>query len=488
MSRGRKTLSACVGLSGLAAVLVWANSAIAQTVSNPVAGVDNMPPDAPENLMAEVDFTGPSVVLTWDASPSEGVRSVPVGPDFTSAGPSFPVNDVERYDIRRSELGGEPELIAEIPVAVGYDSYTYTDNTVENGITYDYSVTAVDGGGNESEAADSGPIAVGPPPVASISPVGEIDFGEVGPDSETTLDAVTITNVTTETDSELYFQISIEGDGFVFDSFSIEDATYPYSENELSSALGNDQSVSFAVSFLAAEVGNFNLDYKGTLTIRTNDPDNRETSIALSATIVGGMEPPTMELNRSGINFWNVVVNSSKKKLLTIANGGAVKVEASIALEGDVPFYINHVAEEEASPLRQFAIEIEPGGEPKTYWVEFAPPETGDFRASITISSNDPRNSEVKLDLLGSGVSELVCGRVELVVDPETEEEVSVVGFIDDDNDIDYHDFFLFADVFGATEDDDEYNPRADMVDCHNVIDLDDFAKFADSFGTDISN
>ena len=475
MSRGRKTLSAGVGLFGLAVVLVWANSATAQTVSDPVAGVDNIPPDAPENLMAEADFAGPSVILTWDSSPSDGYRSVPAGSDFTSAGASIRVNDVLSYNVRRSELGGEPELIAEVSVAAGYDSYSYTDATVESGITYDYSVTAVDGGGNESEAADSGPVAVGPPPVASISPEGEIDFGEVGPDSETS-DSVTITNVATEEGSLLGVQVSVEGDGFATDL----DGNEPV-------ILGNDESVTFAVSFLASEVGNYNLDYKGTLTIRTNDPDKRETVIALSATIVGGMDPPKMALSRTGINFWNVVVDSSKRKLLTIANDGSVKLEASIALEGDGPFYINHVAEEEASPLRQFGIDLEPGDD-ETYWVEFTPAETGDFRGAIAITSNDPLKAELELDLLGSGVTELVCGRVESAVDPETGEESSVVGFMDDDNDIDYDDFFLFADVYGSTDDDDDYNPRADMVDCHNTINLDDFMKFALSFGYGVSN
>ncbi|MCY3763343.1 MAG: choice-of-anchor D domain-containing protein, partial [Gemmatimonadetes bacterium] len=440
-----------------------------------VAGVDNIPPDSPENLMAEADFSGPSVILTWDSSPSDGFRSVPAGSDFSSAGPSIRVNDVLSYNIRRSELGGEPELIAEVPAAVGYDSYSYTDETVESGITYDYSVTAVDGGGNESEAADSGPVAVGPPPVASISPEGEIDFGTVDPDS-TTSDTVTITNVATEVGSVLGVEVSIEGDGFATDLADNEPVI-----------LGNDESVSFAVSFLASEVGNYNLDYKGTLTIRTNDPDKRETVIALSATIVGGMDPPVLALSRTGINFWNVVVDSSKKKLLTLTNGGSVKLEASIALKGGDSFHINHVAEEEASPLRQFGIDLEPGDD-ETYWVEFAPPETGDFRATIAVTSNDPRNPEIELDLLGSGVSELVCGRVELADDPETGEKVSVVGFIDDDNDIDYDDFFLFADVYGSTDDDDEYNPRADMVDCHNTINLDDFMKFADSFGYGVSN
>ncbi len=469
MSKGKKTFSAGVGLIGLAVALVWANSAIAQNaMSDPVAGVDNIAPDAPENLIAEVDFAGPSVVLKWDTSPSEGVRSVPVGPDFTSAGPSFPVNDVVRYNIRRSELGGEPELIDEVPVAVGYDSYSYVDETVESGITYDYSVTAVDGGGNESDAADSGPIAVGPPPVVSISPEGDIAFGEVGPDSETS-ETVTVTNAATDADAVLGVEVSIEGDGFAID---LADDNGPI-------ILAINEEISFSVSFLAAEVGNYNLDYTGTLTIRTNDPDNRVTVMALSATIVGGMDAPMISLSRTRFNFRNVLAGESKTKTLTITNEGGGELEASLALEGDEVFSIDgEDAEVTIAPDASEEVDV-----------LFSSAETGDFNSSLNITSNDPRNRKVGVTVLGSSVTEPVCARVGVIVDPETEEEVNVVGFIDEDNDVDYDDFFLFADVFDVTEDDVEFNYKADL-DCNGHINLEDFMKFADSFGygRDVSN
>jgi hypothetical protein len=469
MSRGIKTFSAGVGLFALVAALVWANSAIAQNaMSDPVAGVDNIAPDAPENLIAEVDFAGPSVVLTWDPSPSEGVRTVPVGPDLTSAGPSIPVNDVVRYNIWRSELGGEPELIDEVPVAVGSYSYTYVDETVESGITYDYSVTAVDGGGNESEAADSGPVAVGPPPVVSITPEGDIAFGEVGPDSETS-ETITVTNAATDADAVLGVEVSIEGDGFAMDLDADDEPII----------LAINEDISFSVSFLAAEVGNFNLDYSGALTIRTNDPDNRETVVGLSATIVGGIDAPMISLSRTRFNFRNVLPGESKTKTLAITNNGDGDLEVSLVLEGDDAFSIDDEdAEVVIAPDASEEVDI-----------LFSPAETGDFNSSLNISSNDPRNREAGVVVLGSSVAELVCARVEVIFDPETEEEVDVVGFLDEDDDVDYGDFFLFADFFGFTEDDIEYNYKADL-DCNGNINLDDFMKFADFFGyeRDVSN
>ena len=457
MSRGKKTFSAGVGLFGLTCALVWANSAMAQTISDPVAGADDIAPYAPGNLVAEVDFTGPSVVLTWDASPSEGVRTVPVGPDFTSGGPSFPVNDVLRYNILRSELGGEAEVIDEVPASVAYDSYTYTDETVESGITYDYAVTAVDGGGNESEAADSGPIAVGPPPVASISPEGVIDFGQVGPDSETS-ETVTVANVSTEADAVLGVEVSVEGKGFAVD----------LGDGSGRIVLATDEETSFSVSFLAAEAGNYNLDYSGTLTIRTNDPDRRETVLALNATIVGGMDAPTISLSRTRFNFRNVLAGESKTKTLTVSNVGAADLEVSLELSGDDVFSID---EENA----EIAIM---GGESEEVDILFSSAETGDFSSSLSLSSNDPRNREVGVMILGSSVDELICARVE---------EVNVVGFIDDDNDVDLDDFFLFADVFDTTEDDVEFNYKADL-DCNGHVNLEDFMKLAESFGYGVSN
>ena len=467
MSRGKMTFSAGVGLFGLAVALVSVNTSSADHhMSDSVAGVDNIAPDAPGNLMAEVDFTGPSVVLTWDPSPSEGVRTVPVGPDFTSGGQSIPVKDVVKYNIRRGELGGEPEFIDEVAFEVGSYSYTYVDETVESGITYDYAVTAVDGGGNESDAADSGPIAVGPPPVASISPEGDIDFGDVAPDSETS-ETVTITNAATEADAVLGVEVSVEGDGFAVDRTADDGPII----------LAIDEEISISVSFLAAEAGNYNLDYSGTLTIRTNDPDKRETVVGLSATIVGGMDAPAVSLSRTRFNFRNVMPGESKTKTLTITNNGGGDLEGSLALQGDDVFSID---DEEAELM------IGPDGSVEVD-ILFSPSETGDYSSTLSLSSNDPRNREARVMILGSSVTELVCARVEIVVHPETEEEVEVVGFIDGDDDVDYNDFFPFADVFDLTEDDLEFNYKADL-DCNAHINLEDFMKFSDSFGTDLSN
>jgi hypothetical protein len=68
-----------------------------------------------------------SVVLTWDASTS---------------------TDVVGYNVYRSDVSGGPyaQLNGSIPVL----ALTYTDTTVQAGLTYYYVVTAVDSEGTES--------------------------------------------------------------------------------------------------------------------------------------------------------------------------------------------------------------------------------------------------------------------------------------------------------------------------------------------------
>ena len=130
-------------------------------------------------------------------------------------------------------------------------------------------------------------------------------------DSETS-ETVTITNAATEADAVLGVEVSVEGDGFAVDRTADDGPII----------LAIDEEISISVSFLAAEAGNYNLDYSGTLTIRTNDPDKRETVVGLSATIVGGMDAPVVSLSRTRFNFRNVMPDESKTKTLTITNVG----------------------------------------------------------------------------------------------------------------------------------------------------------------------
>lgn len=462
MSRGNKVLSAGVAFLALAFAFVWASPATAApTKSGAVASVDDIAPDAPTNLEAEVDFSVPSVVLTWDASPSDAQRSEPTGSDLTSGGSFTSVNDVTHYNIWRGELTGELGLIDNI-TSGQLASYSYVDTAVESGMGYEYSVTAADRGGNESAAIESGPVTLGAPPNADIFPTEDISWAGLASD-EIASETIGVSNSATADDAILSVTATVEGTGF---SAAPESITL---------AAGEEGSVD--VSFSAAAVGNVNGSYEGVLTIKTNDPENRTIVIALSAGITDGLTEPLIDLSGTNFKFSRTLVDASKSKALTITNKGDLGLEGSLAVVGDASFSVD---------AGTFSLA---GGEAADISIVFSPAATGNFAATITLTSNDPIRPELEVTATGVAVSEITGARVETYKDPETGKEVEVVGFMDGDDDIDLEDFFAFADEFVNAQSGEEFNSAADF-DGDGTVDLVDFFQFADSFallgGSDI--
>ena len=423
MSRGNKVLSAGVAFLALAFAFVWASPATAApTKSGAVASVDDIAPDAPTNLEAEVDFSVPSVVLTWDASPSDAQRSEPTGSDLTSGGSFTSVNDVTHYNIWRGELTGELGLIDNI-TSGQLASYSYVDD---------------------------------------IFPTEDISWAGLASD-EIASETIGVSNSATADDAILSVTATVEGTGF---SAAPESITL---------AAGEEGSVD--VSFSAAAVGNVNGSYEGVLTIKTNDPENRTIVIALSAGITDGLTEPLIDLSGTNFKFSRTLVDASKSKALTITNKGDLGLEGSLAVVGDAAFSVD---------AGTFSLA---GGEAADISIVFSPAATGNFAATITLTSNDPIRPELEVTATGVAVSEITGARVETYKDPETGKEVEVVGFMDGDDDIDLEDFFAFADEFVNAQSGEEFNSAADF-DGDGTVDLVDFFQFADSFallgGSDI--
>ena len=272
MAKGKLGFWAGLSLLGLAAVFATGGPAAAQTTSPEAAGGDdNIGPEGATNVAVIVDLGVPSATLSWDLSPSDFFRQVPAGNDPTSGGTFSNTNDVTYYRILRSELGGDFEEIDMVPA--GTD--TYEDLTVLGGTTYTYQVVATDGT-NDAPGADSGPAVLGPPPVAEITVPSTINLGTNGPD-ETASSTISAANNATEEDALLAVRFAVEGAGF------------SVTQDVLTLAPGESGSVD--VLFEAALVGNINGTYTGVLTITTNDPDNREQVIDLTARITGGVQP-----------------------------------------------------------------------------------------------------------------------------------------------------------------------------------------------------
>ena len=79
--------------------------------------------------------------------------------------------------------------------------------------------------------------------------------------------------------------------------------------------------------------------------------------------------------------------------------------------------------------------------------------------------------STAATDTVGSGLAVIVSGRP------------AQPGDFDGDGDVDFDDFFLFADNFGLKADDATFDPLFDIA-ANGQIDFDDFFLFADNFGT----
>jgi hypothetical protein len=297
-------------------------------------------------------------------------------------------------------------------------------------------------------------------PIATLAPVldlgslkgGDLDFGDVARD-ESIAENFAFSNSSDDPEAVLVVSVSVDGDG------------YSLSTGTLSVAPG--ESGSFDVNFSAADVANANGSYPGSMTIRTNDPENPQTVIALAAVITTGLDPAAFDLSAAAIEFGEQTLNVGATESFTISNAGGFDLDVTLELAGDDVFAISSTAETLGE------------GESADIEVNFTPGESIDYSATITIATNDADNPSATVAISGTGVPELVSPecRTALHADGKT-----LVGFLDDNDVIDLFDFFKFADAFGKEAGESGHDPCADF-DGNGDINLFDFFKFADSFG-----
>jgi len=289
----------------------------------------------------------------------------------------------------------------------------------------------------------------------------DVDFGILIAD-ETATQSFTFTNNATEDDALLFLTIAVDGAGYAVDT---EELT-----------IGpNGESASFNVTFDAAAVNSLNGAYDGVLSILSNDPNKRLTVINLAATIEGGNSAQRIDLIGSAFPFGNIATGTTQARTMTVRNLGDLDLSGTLALDGDAAFEID-----ESSFLLA-------GGEGLAVSIEFSPTEEVDYSATITITSDDPNNPELTVELSGAGTSgEEALLETDADGNLVTDDDgnfIIILGDFDGTADVGFQDFFIFADNFGADDlTDPDVNAATDL-DNSGDVGFQDFFIFADNFG-----
>lgn len=379
MSRGKWMLFALVALTAISALVV--TPATAATTSGAVAATDERAPEAVSNVQAFLGADG--VEVSWDLSPSDFVRQSPSGSDFTSGGTFVNINDVSGYNILRAEGG----LAAELVGTVAHGETTFVD-ALPIGSVLVYSVAAVDAAGNPSAPAEALGLSLGAAPIAVFGPnfvngeevVSPVDLGVVAVDGSAVLNLNT-NNTATEADALMQVSVAITGAGYTssFESF------------EVSPASGQG----WTVTFNASDVGNLNGTYVGTLTIRTNDPNNRESVIELAAEIVDGIGLPEISIAPASLSFGGIVVDQTPSRVLTITNAGGPTLAGAVSISGDAAFTISGDGTYSLAAAGTEAVTV-----------TFAPTDSISYSATITVTSNDDNEASTEIAVTGRGTGQ----------------------------------------------------------------------------------
>jgi len=274
-----------------------------------------------------------------------------------------------------------------------------------------------------------------------------VDFGAIAVD-DFDFEIFTFTNTADDPEAVLSISTVLSGSG------------YTVSPATLSLAVGETGEIE--LEFDAASVGNVNGDYPGLLTFLSNDPNQRATDVSLSASIDEGLDEAAIAVSGAvPANFGSVIIGTSRSLKINITNAGDLDLSADVALEGDAEF-----ASDDAG---SYSIA---GGDTQVITVTFTPTVAGAASGELVITSDDANKPEVRVALSGNGAE---AGDQQILVDADGNQ---LFGDLDGNGDINFDDFFIFADNFGLASPD----PAADF-DGNGAVNFDDFFLFADNFG-----
>jgi len=283
------------------------------------------------------------------------------------------------------------------------------------------------------------------PPVVNVV-TDPLDFGEVAvglSDSQ----ALSIGN---DGEADLEVTLLILGTGFQATTATI--------------IVAGGESVDADITFAPEEGG----DVTAILVVSSNDPETASVLIDLSGTGDAPI-PADIDLVGSEFNFGGVPVGSTGTRSMVVRNVGETELAGDISLAGDATFAIDTSGAFTLAGLEEITVVI-----------TFTPADESASTGTITITSDDADEPELTVSLSGAGVvGEEVC------LDNTDDSIIRVGDFEGHDGDVDFFDFFAFADRFGSVSGDAEYDATFDIEPASPDGDVDffDFFRFADDFG-----
>ena len=354
------------------------------------------------------------------------------------------------------------DFLAELAALLGIDPALITVTSIEEGSGIGTFEIAGPGAADavsdlEAElAADPAVLSSGPVLASAFFVAGSQDMGVAEVDEELT-QTFTFTNSPDDPDAVLVVTAEIAGTGFSVDVAS------------LSLAAGESDGIDLI--FTASDVGNLNGDYDGELVLNTNDPNNRTTVVAVTASIVDGLDVGDISIS-GAFNFASIAIGTSKNLDLTLTNVGDLSITGEVAFSGDAAFTaVGSDEDGNVVQLTQVPFTLV-GGEEIDIGIAFAPLLAQSYTGTITITSDDVDEPTLTVDLSGAGYDP---GEVSILVDADGN---TIVGDFDASATVNFDDFFIFADNFGQAD----FTPATDL-DASGAVNFDDFFIFADNFG-----
>ena len=354
------------------------------------------------------------------------------------------------------------DFIAELAALLGIDPALITITSIEEGsVIVSFEIAGPDAAAAVSDletALEDDPAVLSSGPVLSsaVFSAGSLDLGVADADAGLT-ESFVFLNDPDDPDAVLIVTADIAGAGFSVDVES------------LSLAAGETDAI--GVVFTASDVGNLNGDYVGELILTTNDPNNRTTVVALTASIEEGLVVGDISIS-GAFNFASIAIGTTKNLDLTLGNVGDLSITGEIAFSGDAAFTaVGSDEDGNVVQLTQVPFTLV-GGEEIDLGVTFAPLLAESYTGTITITSDDVDEPTLTVDLSGAGFDP---GEVSILVDADGN---TIVGDFDASGTVNFDDFFIFADNFGQAD----FTPATDL-DASGAVNFDDFFIFADNFG-----